>query len=376
MKQCLTERAIVAWNFTVRARLFKHISTNSANLFIFYVPFPDANSLPVFDVYFHFPAGLEFRRNFGKSRLKMRIKKTPFLLLFAFVLLYCVYIKFHIKSCEEHSLADVKAYVLCKKSIWLQGQKLQNLAATETPDYLLRPSIHPVKLDEILFLYSTTRPKLGKLIRYMKLWTLDSYYKIRCVITIDAKDSRGIEWAENQLRTMGHSCDFISYAQKFGILDQKLYMRRWFDSIKYVSFEGDETIKWVVYADDDTFFFLPNLLSLVARYNPELDWYLGTISERVFKASRLGHGGAGIILSRSTALKLQQNIEHALNVYRSVFEGDLLLGLALSDLLKINLTLIPDLHQVDLRGDINGFLESNEIRSTVISLHHISNLCR
>jgi hypothetical protein len=65
--------------------------------------------------------------------------------------------------------------------------------------------------------------------------------------------------------------------------------------------EGDKNVRWYVMGDDDTVFFLDNLIGVLAKYNHSKYYYIGSNSEFVkansFFSFDMAFGGAGYALS-------------------------------------------------------------------------------
>ncbi|KFK25520.1 hypothetical protein AALP_AA8G125800 [Arabis alpina] len=129
--------------------------------------------------------------------------------------------------------------------------------------------------------------------------------------------------------------------------------------------------RWFVIGDDDTLFFLDNLVEALGRYDHKKDYYIGMNSENVWCnaifAFDMGYGGGGYALSYPTVEKLLNKMEECIGRYIGVF-SDLLSFRCLSDL-GIDLTLEKGIHQIDLHGDISGLLSAHP-QSPLISLHH------
>ncbi|KAK4446532.1 glycosyltransferase [Podospora aff. communis PSN243] len=136
--------------------------------------------------------------------------------------------------------------------------------------------------------------------------------------------------------------------------------------------------KWLVTADDDTFFLSPHRLGQTMRqYDAQQPMYIGTFSEDVNNIDRHGpqaFGGAGVFLSVPTAqqitedfdlCKSDQKVREANSGWGA--QGDILLRRCITDNSETQLTLLNDLWQLDMYGDPSGFYESGRI---ALSLHH------
>lgn len=128
--------------------------------------------------------------------------------------------------------------------------------------------------------------------------------------------------------------------------------------------------RWVGILDDDTFF--PSLAALsdaLAAYDHTKEVWLGQLSEDFYSVRSWGffaYGGAGVFLSVPLAQKLEPFQEQCLED-AALPSGDGMLRDCVYYHSKTKLTLVPGLHQQDMRGDLSGFFESG---LKALSLHH------
>ncbi|KAK0648643.1 glycosyltransferase family 31 protein [Cercophora newfieldiana] len=136
--------------------------------------------------------------------------------------------------------------------------------------------------------------------------------------------------------------------------------------------------KWLVLADDDTFFPAPHELAQRFRaYNEEQPMYVGTFSEDVNNIARHGSqafGGGGVFLSVPTAQQITEDYDSCktddkVREANSGWgpQGDILLRKCIDENSETKLTLLNDLWQLDMYGDPSGFYESG---IKPLSLHH------
>lgn len=128
--------------------------------------------------------------------------------------------------------------------------------------------------------------------------------------------------------------------------------------------------RWVGILDDDTFF--PSMAALsdaLAAYDHTKELWLGQLSEDFYSVRSWGffaYGGAGVFLSVPLAKKLEPFQEQCLEE-AALPSGDGMLRDCVYYHSKTKLTLVPGLHQQDMRGDLSGFFESG---LKALSLHH------
>nr|XP_027122549.1 uncharacterized protein LOC113739524 [Coffea arabica] len=137
--------------------------------------------------------------------------------------------------------------------------------------------------------------------------------------------------------------------------------------------EGDkEGFRWLVMGDDDTVFFVDNLVDVLAKYDHTDYYYIGCQSDYVksnfWFSFNMGFGGAGIALSYPLAKALAKDMNGCLRRYAHMNTFDIIAMYCISDL-GVNLSPQKGLHQVDMNGDISGFLSAHP-KTPLLSLHH------
>ncbi|XP_040992203.1 uncharacterized protein LOC121239127 isoform X1 [Juglans microcarpa x Juglans regia] len=137
--------------------------------------------------------------------------------------------------------------------------------------------------------------------------------------------------------------------------------------------EVNKGVRWYVMADDDTVFFVDNLVEVLARYDHNKYFYIGSNSECV--ASNFDHsfgmafGGAGYALSYPLAQALVKNLDVCIKRYPALYGSDHIVQSCIADL-GVSLTQEKGFHQIDLHGDISGLLSALP-QSPSVSLHHL-----
>nr|GMD71466.1 uncharacterized protein LOC109154389 [Ipomoea batatas] len=153
-------------------------------------------------------------------------------------------------------------------------------------------------------------------------------------------------------------------------------MARMVHGIMEVFRERHEGVRWVVMGDDDSVFFVENMVDVLARYDHTKYYYLGAPSEFVnsnhWLSFNQAFGGAGIILSYPLAEALSNDMDSCLSRYAHIVSADHITMLCISDL-GVNLSPLKGIHQVDIRGDLSGFLSAHP-KFPLLSLHHLDNV--
>ncbi|KAD5508487.1 hypothetical protein E3N88_16190 [Mikania micrantha] len=137
--------------------------------------------------------------------------------------------------------------------------------------------------------------------------------------------------------------------------------------------ERDKNVRWYIMGDDDTIFFLDNLVELLGRYDHTKYVYIGGVSECVKSgfdvAFEMAYGGAGFALSYPLVEALVVNLDRCIETYWYYFFGDQIMSACVADL-GVPFTSEKGFHQIDLMNDISGFLSAHQ-QAPLISLHHL-----
>ncbi|KAL7596730.1 hypothetical protein Lser_V15G29912 [Lactuca serriola] len=140
--------------------------------------------------------------------------------------------------------------------------------------------------------------------------------------------------------------------------------------------EEREGVRWYIMGDDDSIFFVDNLVDELSKYDHTKYIYIGAHSECVlsnqFFSYDMGFGGAGLIMSYPLVKMVQKNIEDCFKRYPYLRSADLILMICVNDF-GVSLTVHQGLHQMDLRGDASGFLSAHP-KAPLLSLHHLEHV--
>ncbi|XP_052620973.1 uncharacterized protein LOC111880461 [Lactuca sativa] len=154
------------------------------------------------------------------------------------------------------------------------------------------------------------------------------------------------------------------------------FMVRMVHALIEVFREEREGVRWYIMGDDDSIFFVDNLVDELSKYDHTKYIYIGDNSESISSnqifSYDMGFGGAGVILSYPLAEMVQKNLEDCLGRYPYLRFADQTLMTCINDF-GVSLTIHRGLHQMDLHGDVSGFLSSHP-QTPLLSLHHLDHL--
>ncbi|XP_076892325.1 uncharacterized protein LOC143544032 [Bidens hawaiensis] len=125
--------------------------------------------------------------------------------------------------------------------------------------------------------------------------------------------------------------------------------------------------------DDDTVFFLENLVDVLRKYDHNGYYYVGMNAESIISNTQfsfgMGFGGAGFAFSYPLANILAKNLDVCLKRYKDLHGSDHILQSCVADL-GVSVTHVKGFHQIDLHGDISGLLSAHP-QAPLVSLHHL-----
>ncbi|CAG8982440.1 hypothetical protein HYALB_00007119 [Hymenoscyphus albidus] len=243
-------------------------------------------------------------------------------------------------------------------------------------------SPYPTTVDasDLLFGISTTYKRLTDPetapIQEWAHWLTDGHGKSNgggLVLRLVDASSSEIEQATKQMKAFG--VDVKVYAS-----DSKIEMAKRYLSLLPTLYEDESrrNRKYLVMCDDDTFFpSMHALLNRLSEYDSTKELYIGTLSEDVNNIERHGSqafGGAGAFFSIPLAEKVAKHFDECstdekINEANTGWgpQGDVLLRKCISEHTDVTLTMIRELHQLDIMGDPAGFYEAG---LAPLSLHH------
>ncbi|MCJ1373522.1 hypothetical protein MMC20_004750 [Loxospora ochrophaea] len=148
------------------------------------------------------------------------------------------------------------------------------------------------------------------------------------------------------------------------------FPQRYFSLINILYRNRHPDTHWIGLIDDDTFFpSMSALISKLSGFDPQQQYYIGTLSEDWWAVSNYGYmafGGGGIFLSIPLANILDANTGTCKD-HIGTSAGDIAVMDCVYAHTTTKLTHIPELHQVDIFGDLSGLYESGRLP---LSLHH------
>ncbi|CAL5389707.1 unnamed protein product [Camellia sinensis] len=136
---------------------------------------------------------------------------------------------------------------------------------------------------------------------------------------------------------------------------------------------GLENVRWFVMGDDDTVFFVENLVAVLGKYDHNEMYYVGGNSESVeqdlIHSYSMAYGGGGFAVSYPLVAELVRILDGCVDRYAALYGSDQKIGGCMSEI-GVVVTKELGFHQVDVRGDPYGLLAAHPV-APLVSLHHL-----
>ncbi|XP_042476863.1 uncharacterized protein LOC122058301 [Macadamia integrifolia] len=136
---------------------------------------------------------------------------------------------------------------------------------------------------------------------------------------------------------------------------------------------GLENVRWFVMGDDDTVFFVENLVTVLSKYDHRQMYYIGGISESVeqdvIHSYGMAYGGGGFAISYPLAAELVRVLDGCIDRYASFYGSDQKIQACVTEI-GVPITNELGFHQVDIRGDPYGLLAAHPM-APLVTLHHL-----
>lgn len=228
----------------------------------------------------------------------------------------------------------------------------------------------PVNASHMHFGIATTMQRLEESTPYIARWLRDTRAKLFIVIITPEEDvpstSQEIALKQAEMRKQGMDATLLR-----PLKEGESYTETYFSLAKIMYTHRTDEASWFVLMDDDTFFpSMRALLAMLDKYDPAREYWIGAVSEMWWSVARYGmmaFGGAGIFLSRALATVIDQVYDVCTTEMHPAAGGDERVMRCIYGHTETKLTNEPDLHQMDIFGDLSGVYESGRLP---LSLHH------
>ena len=284
-----------------------------------------------------------------------------------------------VQGLKRKSLTETSSTLLPIFQTIKEGDDAPSLSKCLDPLILDVPAYPPryPNASHLLFGLATTLKRLEDSLSYLERWLPHTQARLIIIVNGGAKDKEGKEIEdspgdpaamkemERRLWDLGIPATLITSYK-----DDDWMPVRYFSLLNKLYDYRDAGTRWAVIMDDDTFFpNLPSILSLLEKYNPNEEIYLGGMSEEwwsVVVYQFMALGGAGIILSIPLLQRLYPHYHQCIK-NSGASAGDIRIYECIKQFSSTRLTSIEGMYQTDLHGDRSGLFECGK---QFRSLHH------
>ena len=229
-------------------------------------------------------------------------------------------------------------------------------------------SIGKYTIENIYFLLTTNTARIRYTMMFLKFWS--NIPRINCLIVFEENDLNQRDFVRYHIENNHIPCRIVQS-------NIRRFEERYFQLLDFarniLQEKNHSNIEWFAIGDDDTLWFIDNLLHTLEQYNSSELIYLGNTSDRNETIRNHGtyyaYGGGGILLSKSLIIQAGNSFEVCRKKYRNMFGGDEMIGKCFTEILKVNLTINDHFHQIDHEGDMEGLFQSGI--DGLVTLHHL-----
>ncbi|XP_006365158.1 uncharacterized protein [Solanum tuberosum] len=136
---------------------------------------------------------------------------------------------------------------------------------------------------------------------------------------------------------------------------------------------GLKDVRWFVMGDDDTVFFVENVVRVLSKYDHNQYYYIGSSSEshvqNIFFSYSMAYGGGGFAISYPLAKELEKMQDRCIQRYPGLYGSDDRIQACMAEL-GVPLTKERGFHQYDVYGNLLGLLGAHPV-TPLVSLHHL-----
>ncbi|KAM7494291.1 hypothetical protein LguiB_028900 [Lonicera macranthoides] len=134
-----------------------------------------------------------------------------------------------------------------------------------------------------------------------------------------------------------------------------------------------EGARWFVMGDDDTIFVVENLVRVLAKYDHNEMYYIGSVSEshlqNIYFSYGMAYGGGGFAISYPLAMAVEEMQDECIERYPELYGSDDRMHACMAEI-GIPLTKEVGFHQFDVYGNLFGLLAAHPV-APLVSMHHL-----
>jgi hypothetical protein len=217
---------------------------------------------------------------------------------------------------------------------------------SHAPQFLIsrsRSSSSPTTRRHLLFAIASSSGSWPRRKPYLRLWYSPASTRAFAFLDRAAPESAG-DGSVAPVIISGDTSRF-PYTVRGGLRSAVRVAR----VVKEVVDRGEPDVRWFVFGDDDTVFFVDNLVKTLSKYDHDRWYYIGSNSESYMQNVKysfdMAFGGGGFAISHSLARVLATVFDSCLMRYGHLYGSDSRVFSCVAEL-GIGLTHEPGFHQV------------------------------
>ncbi|XP_065875816.1 uncharacterized protein [Euphorbia lathyris] len=224
----------------------------------------------------------------------------------------------------------------------------------------------PTNRNHILFSIASSAASFTRRKHYLSLWYRPNY--TRAFAFLDRNTSLSVDPILPPV-ILSQDTSLFPFTFKGGLRSAVRVAR----VVKEAVDLDQKNVRWFVFGDDDTVFFVENLVKTLSKYDHKQWYYIGSNSESYEQNSKysfdMAFGGGGFAISYPLGRVLARVLDSCLVRYAHLYGSDARVFSCLAEL-GVGLTHETGFHQVDMRGNLFGMLSAHPL-SPLVSLHHL-----
>ncbi|KAF5197705.1 Transferring glycosyl group transferase [Thalictrum thalictroides] len=228
------------------------------------------------------------------------------------------------------------------------------------------PPLPPTELKHIVFCMAGSSNLWEQRKRYIQTWWRP-------------KETRGIIWLDKPVKTqqnealpeirISSNTSKFPYKHRSGKRSALRISRVVSETMRL----GMKDVRWFVMGDDDTVFVVDNVVRVLAKYDHQQYYYVGSSSEshvqNIFFSYSMAYGGGGFAISYPLAKALEKMQDKCIHRYPGLYGSDDRIQACMAEL-GVPLTKESGFHQYDVYGNLLGLLGAHPV-APLVSLHHL-----
>ncbi|PQM40516.1 uncharacterized protein Pyn_23969 [Prunus yedoensis var. nudiflora] len=235
------------------------------------------------------------------------------------------------------------------------------------PTFISRYSSSPTTRHHLVFAIASSSRSWARREPYIRLWC--SPISTRAFAFLDRAPLDSHAYGSGAQVVVSGDTSRFPYTLQGGLRSAIRVAR----AVKEVVDRCEPDVRWFIFGDDDTVFFVENLVKTLSKYDHDRWFYVGSNSEsyqqNVKYSFEMAFGGGGFAISHSLARVLARVFDSCLMRYGHLYGSDARVFSCVAEL-GVGLTHEPGFHQVDMRGNLFGMLSAHPL-SPLVSLHHL-----